>query len=243
MEQSLSADQLVTYFSTFSELLDLSRRTQPVTPEFSATDFSNYFMALKPQLDTHRAAGNDINVWHVSGLKRKEVPNSAVLAWWLDPLATHGLGSRVMEAFLDALGQKNAAEFKVALKDDSGNINYRVLVESLPLGEQDNRIDIEVEGPNILLFIEVKIDATEGKQQLERYQSLLKNKRKMSTQPDKLASGIVYLTVKPRALTDESVLPVLWSDLAHSFRAVDLPSESILARSLLNQFSDFIDHF
>ena len=243
MEQSISADQLSAYFSTFSELLGVSSRTRPITLEFTADDFSRYFTALRPQINAHRVAGNDINVWRVSGLKRKEVPNSAVLAWWLDPLASHGLGSRVMEAFLDALGQERAAIFKAGLRDDSGNINYRVLVESLPLGEQDNRIDIEVEGPNILLFIEVKIDASEGKQQLERYQSLLENKRQLSAQSEALASGIVYLTVKPRTLADESVLPVLWSDLAHTFREVELPPESILARSLLNQFSDFIDHF
>lgn len=42
-------------------------------------------------------------------------------------------------------------------------------VETNPTGDCTNRVDIEIDADNFLLFIEVKIDANEQPEQIARY--------------------------------------------------------------------------
>jgi hypothetical protein len=41
-------------------------------------------------------------------------------------------------------------------------LGIRVKSESLPMGDKEDRIDIEIESERAQIFIEVKIDAVEG---------------------------------------------------------------------------------
>jgi hypothetical protein len=109
----------------------------------------------------HRSLSFD--PWEVAGLGRKEVRNTAVLAWLLDPEGTHGFGRLPLQAFLQAIRHS-----RNDIPEDY--LHYcRVRVETNPTGDNTNRVDVEINADNFFLLIEVKIDAYEQPEQVARY--------------------------------------------------------------------------
>lgn len=109
----------------------------------------------------HRSLSFD--PWEVAGLGRKEVRNTAVLAWLLDPDGTHGFGKLPLQAFLQAIRHS-----RNDIPEDY--LQYcRVRVETNPTGDNTNRVDVEINADNFFLLIEVKIDAYEQPEQVARY--------------------------------------------------------------------------
>jgi hypothetical protein len=150
-------------------------------------DFARLIDVLRPALDAqarlHRAGGR-INVWAASDLGRDEMRNSKVLAWLLDRWGSHGQGAELLGALLDRVDM-GCEGFPGSKTTDQP---YWTSVESCPLGEQDSRIDIEIDGPGLLLFVEVKIDAPETAGQLDRYFALAEAKARGRPW------GVIYLT-------------------------------------------------
>ncbi|EKO0937575.1 PD-(D/E)XK nuclease family protein [Escherichia coli] len=109
----------------------------------------------------HRSLSFD--PWEVAGLGRKEVRNTAVLAWLLDPDGTHGFGRLPLQAFLRAIRHN-----RNDIPEDYLH-SCRVQVETNPTGDNTNRVDIEINADNFFLLIEVKIDAYEQPEQVARY--------------------------------------------------------------------------
>jgi len=124
------------------------------------TEFlSQLFEPLK--VVQHRSLSFD--PWEVAGLGRKEVRNTAVLAWLLDPEGTHGFGRLPLQAFLRAIRHN-----RNDIPEDY--LHYcRVQVETNPTGDNTNRVDVEIDADNFFLLIEVKIDACEQPEQVARY--------------------------------------------------------------------------
>lgn len=88
----------------------------------------------------------------VLGIGRKEVINCRMVAWLLDPLARHGVGTRLLSSL--------AAELDLDIGDPT---RVRVAVEvTKPNG---SRADIVLYTPEGQVVIEAKIDAGEGDEQ------------------------------------------------------------------------------
>lgn len=105
------------------------------------------------------------NPWVVAGLERKELPNASALTWLLDPSGSHGLGSKPLKALLSLLIDCGADTFPLDYQAWCG-----IAKEILPTGNQQNRVDIEIDADTFYLLIEVKINAGEQQDQLQRYQ-------------------------------------------------------------------------
>lgn len=105
------------------------------------------------------------NPWVVAGLERKELPNASALTWLLDPSGSHGLGSKPLKALLSLLIDCGADTFPLVYQAWCG-----IAKEILPTGNQQNRVDIEIDADTFYLLIEVKINAGEQQDQLQRYQ-------------------------------------------------------------------------
>lgn len=105
------------------------------------------------------------NPWVVAGLERKELPNASVLTWLLDPSGSHGLGCKPLKALLSLLIDCGADTFPQDFQ-----AWCEIAKEVLPTGNQQNRIDIEIDADTFYLLIEVKINAGEQQDQLQRYQ-------------------------------------------------------------------------
>ena len=168
----LSSD-LVTFFTQWRNLPELEiEQAEPTSIQFDAQRFSEFIAAYheaKKPMDAAKQLGFAANVWQAAGLGSDEVRNSKVLKWLLDWRGDHGQGDKILRQFLQLLPEN----FKQLSLE-----NYLTTAECCPLGDQESRVDIEIDADNFLLFIEIKINAIEGINQLQRYQQIAKAKAK-----------------------------------------------------------------
>lgn len=215
---------------------------EPVRPlrTLSPAAAVSLFEGLKAPLASARSTGAFIDIWAVAGLKRKELPNAAVLAWLIDPRGSHGLGPLCLSALLQAAGLAGGPS-DASLRLDAA----RVQAEVRPLGSDRDRVDIVVDLPELLLFIEVKIDAGEGAAQLSRYaESALRVAR-----ADADLSGAaprstrtLFLSPRPPVETVQGVSHMTWRDLASEFDRASLKAAG-LAQTLIRSFSAHVRAF
>lgn len=172
----------------------------------------NLIAELSPHLALRAAAGDAADIWSVIGLKRNEVNTARILTWLLDPSGSHGY----QDAILSALWQ----QIPSALQPFELGTAKRTRRETVPLGDTQNRVDIEIEGDDFLLVIEVKIDAGDQPDQVSRYLHAAKTKagaRNLSRY------GVLYLTCARNASDLKGCVPVTWLDVA---RAIETAASS-----------------
>ena len=167
----------------------------------SASQLSIFFKNFEKEYQRiieFRKQGLYTNVWQTSGLKKDEVRNSQVLKWFLDCNADHGLENLVLDILLKNTSIKCSTPEK-----------YYSYTETYPINDGKNRVDIEIESPELLLFIEVKIEASEGFEQLKRYQEIAEKKAKGKQW------AIIYLTqngkLPPNYSKSEYLNPLSWA--------------------------------
>lgn len=138
-------------------------------------------------------------------LKKDEVRNAAVLAWFLDRRSRHGLSSRVLEQLLQHVA-KSVPNFPCRISN-----SCRVNTESTPDGTGENRVDIEIDDPAFYLIIEVKIAAVEQPEQLARYCRIARDRA--GPRP----WAVIFLTPKNRLSQttgqwQDEVVPLTWEE-------------------------------
>lgn len=178
-----------------------------------------FFTQYKSEYASFWASGSAINIWEVAGLKRDEVRNTAVLAWLLDCHGSHGQGNIFLKCFLDSLqempGNENAPALNIKSHHLEGayrTVPEKVFLENAEDGQTNNRIDIVVDGNDFLLFIEAKIDAGEGTDQIERYNQI------MPACAAGKPCGLVFLTRDGRAdqAGTDGLATLSWTQFARS---------------------------
>lgn len=201
--------------------------------------FHNLGPALEKQA-TQRRLGEGINVWAVSDLGRDELRNSRLLAWLLDRWGSHGQQADILRALLAQVAPRPDG-FPAPVAVD---LPYWVRVESCPLGERQSRVDIEIDGDGLLLFIEVKIDAPETSDQLDRYLAIAEAKARGRPW------GVIYLTRHGRmplryagTPSRSRLVPVAWNAVTGIIerQVEDLPD--CIARAILRQYTNHIGSF
>lgn len=159
------AQQLANFCAEWQANVELSvesnmQKFQYIPDAKKLQQFFTDYQQITEGIEQEKAEGKYINVWQIANIGQNEVRNSKVLRWFLDMYADHGQG----KAFLNALFES------IHLSSSLPTLTqYRTTAESHPLGEISERVDIEIEAENLLVFIEVKINAIEGDKQLERY--------------------------------------------------------------------------
>ena len=121
---------------------------------FHCQQFAEFSAAFSPACQDYRRTGVRANAWRAAGVGKDEMRNSAVLRWLLDGFEDHGQGAAILVAILRQLKRTDLAELASVHP-------YWTRVEACPFGEQESRIDIEIESPRFLIFIEFKVRATE----------------------------------------------------------------------------------
>ncbi|EKN3715757.1 PD-(D/E)XK nuclease family protein [Yersinia enterocolitica] len=153
---------LPEFFHQWPKNLELTREKNKKI-NINTAELSEFLSQLYEPLKIVQHRSLSFDPWEVAGLGRKEVRNSAVLAWLLDPEGTHGFGRLPLQAFLRAIRHN-----RNDIPEDY--LHYcRVQVETNPTGDNTNRVDIEIDADNFFLLIEVKIDACEQPEQVARY--------------------------------------------------------------------------
>ncbi len=225
-------------------------------------------------------SGGTINVWSEAQLKRDEVRNCSVLKWLLDCKGSHGQGGIFFEALLSflsvpldpvdlATGYATRAELVYDTYDYDNENNE----DTNSSKQKRNRVDIVLQNEHFLMFIEVKIDAPEGKNQLKRYSDILEkqcsNSKKgflafltprhnyIPEDSKSLKSGVPrndsgldnYIPEASKSLKYQPT-PLSWKQLAHAFETA-LPKDSITQNTiqkplwvaLVQQFCEHVRQF
>jgi len=151
----------------------------------------------------------------VFGIENNELAHSSFLAWLLDPLGNHGLGSQFVEKIICKVASKTK-NFDFSLLDFSN------LCVDKEISGDESRLDIRIRDPldSFICIIENKILSQEGVDQTNR---LYRDFHGISA-----SELFVFLTldrtVKPRnsnfiSLAYEEVLPILKSLLENASSA------------------------
>lgn len=156
------ANWLPNFFKQWPKNIDWAKERNRTKIDINTAELTQFFNQLSEPLKLvqHRALSFD--PWEVAGLERKEVRNTAVLAWLLDPEETHGFGRLPLQILLQTIRHN---------RNDIPEDYHRYCRVQVETNSDDsaNRVDIEIDADNFLLFIEVKIDANEQPEQIARY--------------------------------------------------------------------------
>ncbi|MCZ4093541.1 PD-(D/E)XK nuclease family protein [Sinorhizobium psoraleae] len=185
---------------------------------------------LSPLITAFSAIGNADDIWSVVGLERNEVRTARVLTWLLDPRGSHGARATYFKTLWQNIPeQRRPFELGTVL---------RATRETVPIGDGQNRVDIEVEGDDFIVIIEVKIDAVEGLNQLSRYVSVAKAK---ATVRGKSKFAVLFLTPGRPLTLPQHCVHVSWLDISRAIKQTlkANPSESMGAH-LASSFADHI---
>jgi hypothetical protein len=153
------------------------------------------------------------NPWAAAALRRDEVRNASVLAWFLNPRGGHGCGNALLVFLLDQI--RNHLPGFPCGSSSSGTVT----VEECPDGSNANRVDIQIDDREFFIVVEVKIDAPEQLGQLERYGDVA------SARACGRPWAVVFLTPhggmgKTAGRHEERVVPITWSAIAVALRRI-----------------------
>ena len=205
-------------------------------------DLPGFFQGFRLALHNHlekRQFGSSLNVWDASGIGWDEMRNSKVLAWLLDCRGSHGQGHGILGALLDCV-QDRAEHFPA-----SSNIKkrYWTRLESCPTGSRDSRVDIEIDGDDFLLFIEVKIGANETTDQLDRYLEIARSKS------GGRRFGVMYLTRKValphpfKEVPNPHICAASWGDVVKAVERQLQVLPECFSKTVLRQYVQHIHDF
>lgn len=118
-------------------------------------------------------SADDFNFLRVINRHHHELTFSSILAWILNPEGTHAQGKLGFRLFLEELGFPVEAFIKEW---------FSVTTE---LAGEESRIDVEILSPGkFLIHVEVKVYASEGKNQLEREMGDLRKRAALHKIPE-----------------------------------------------------------
>ncbi len=129
-------------------------------------DVGNNILEHYKLTDVKKKPDNEFNVFRLCGIAHYELWHSRILADFLNPYGSHGLGSAFLKAFFDGCNVDWNVE------------NARVYTEfSFKIGDETlGRLDILIEGQDYGIIIENKLFAVEQPGQLTRYYNWLKSR-------------------------------------------------------------------
>lgn len=205
--------------------------------------FSDLQHGLREYHDWRRR-GEEINVWQAAGFGRDEIRVTRTLAWFLDQKAEHGHGEELLRRLLVRLSVTHPQATETPKATDVAS-DYQTIVESCPSGDKESRVDIEISGQMLLVFVEAKIDAGETGNQLDRYLKIgerLHGNRRW---------GVIFLTpfdedsqnVSETRRDDRKLLYLSWREVSEEFHRYAIELEESFARTLILQFAGLVKTF
>ena len=230
-----SRRSLERFIAEFARL----KQTEPPRPKMvesvDVSRFEGFIGTLGSLAQELRMRGDFIDVWEIAGLKRNELRTAAVLAWLFDPKQTHGRGTSIFVAFIRRLAQNSKGSFPLPASICG---NYAVSPENAIT--ESSRIDIAIDGPDFIAFVEVKIDASEREGKILEYLSLARTK----------AAGrpycVIFLSPQGPSVDSPNIVAATWNDVAIAIEEVVGHTQSSsggFGDRLLRQFAQYIRKF
>ena len=178
------------------------------------------------------------NPWKMAGLGRYEVRNSAVLGQLFDRTISPVAGPLFLGRYLKIVSERNSYAALPMIDQQS---DYRICIEHCPMGRQSERVDLTVEGASFVIGIEIKIDAGEGPDQLDRYLEVIRERadlRRCEFRP------VIYLSPRSSGRSGD-VLESSWEDIGRAAEQACREIEESNARAawLLRCFAEHVRDF
>lgn len=145
----------------------------PVPASVNVAALTEFLGALGEPIKEATESGHFLNVWSLAGVRRDELRNAALLCWLLDSSGTHGRGDKFWQQFLRRMADELPRGFA---PDACTAQRFTARLETYPLANTERRVDIELENDHFLAFVEVKVDAAEGRDQIGSYVALAAQK-------------------------------------------------------------------
>jgi hypothetical protein len=212
-----------------AKLRSLPEAAKPAaTPPLDAARLAAMLGRLEAPLANARAAGAFLDVWSVAGLGRNEVRNAAALAALWNPRPCPEVAIDFLNMFLRRLDRQGPLPSREQLEG-----GYHVQTEDCPMGDASDRVDLTLEGDGFLLGVEIKIDAPEGHEQIQRYRRVLNMKADASGK----TASLVFLSPRPPSVS--GTIHATWKDIAAAARQVALrsPAERRLPHQILAHYA------
>ncbi len=223
LAKSSVGSELATFFETYRSSIASPVRASVQsfsTMQMEPGQLQAFFKSIQEPIEIARESGMFFDPWAVVGLGRKEVRNSAVLSWILDPHGSHGMGSvavnallmRIPSTYFDLDKTKSPVETLKSCKVTAEHTNFGVAASSVE--KTTKRFDIKIDSEDYYLVIEVKIDAPEGKDQMKLYAGMCQDAAK------KRPWAMIFLTpsgMESKTSGEEfshKVFPLSWSEIA-----------------------------
>lgn len=187
-EQPVNVEKFRTFFGEFHRLYPATVPTAMPAPRINTHKLKEFFLGMTGPLEASRYNALAFNPWEIMRLGRNEVRVVSILAWLLDPKASHGLGHALLNGLLAQLGPDFA---------NAGHGRCQVRTEINLQGSSSDRVDIEIDGEKLYLIIEAKIDAPEQGHQIARYCRQAHKQASQQKRPWK----VIYLTCNQRPPT------------------------------------------
>ncbi|MFJ1436138.1 PD-(D/E)XK nuclease family protein [Capnocytophaga canimorsus] len=171
------------------------------------------------------ATGGRFNIFQICGVDHYENTHSKIIAELLNPNGTHGLKSKLLECFIETLGN-------YFIINDFDCNNLSVFTE---YSTREGRIDILIQNANDAIIIENKIYARDGERQLSRYDKYAQNRFKKYQ--------ILYLTLLGNEADKNSSCGVPYTPISYKEtiikwleRCVEITSRYPLVRETIVQY-------
>jgi hypothetical protein len=174
------------------EALQCSRCIQGFKPSAQADIQS--LLSGSAELHELEACLRELNIFAALGVSEKEIRHSRVLAWLLNPRASHGQGARYLEAFLTWICEQDGSDIR----------DYDLDFHAFRVETEEERIDILLvnDRDHFVCAIENKVRIDQGSDQLSRYRA---NVEKAYTEYDR---KFVFLTLKNEQPLDPAFFPL-----------------------------------
>lgn len=166
-------------------------------------DITDYYKLYKELLNDSNFEELEIelqkpNIFNILGIGRMEIRHSNFLVWLLDPKGSHSLGNRFLIRVLRDLAINKDNPLNIT-EINKLNFNNVEISREVRISHQDKNgfIDILIvfkdESDNLVICIENKIDTTNSKEQLEKYEGYI-NKTYKKEDNQYFTKILVYLT-------------------------------------------------
>jgi len=174
-----------------------------------------------------KITGDNFNIFKLLGKERDELSHSKILTALLDPKGTHDCNGIFLKLFFE--------HFLQGKYNPKIDFNDCHVYKEHSIGE-DGRLDIYIDSGDVRVVIENKINAGDGKGQLERYSNFLRGEN----------DHLIYLTLNGRAATEGSHRGVEYIRLAYGKKdgdeigdtKKDVNDKSVFAGSIIDWLKD-----
>ena len=237
--QLIDVDELNNFINSFSKKYSDFKKTSLSCDDnnqlIDVDELNNFIDTFSKKYSDFKKAGSLCNVFELINIGHDEKINSKILAWLLDCNGTHGQGNIFLKELIEYINSHiNSCLSQLDVQFIS---EYSVFLESYPMGDSSNRIDIQVGNDNFILYIEVKIDSEEHNNQTIRYF----NKMKLNPCSHQY---LLYLTVKKNLAACNKAINISWSEISSIIESVlkkyPIPN---FVKFLISQYSNHIKNF